>query len=180
MKRSPTLAVALATLILAAPLALHAQTQCTLQDAKVSLTFPIPLGTPLEEDQTGNSQAIIGVNFPPTCQALAKPLTVCLDVWDTTACPPEALPGECDQRRGIRGSAGVVPVNNWVKASGPTVCNQRFLAEYEINGMTQTITSAPMLVSTFDDNTKARWQNHLLVVMYDPFQFLRIPIIDND
>ena len=180
VKRSPTLAVALATLILAAPLALHAQTpppmQCTLQDARMTQFWPTP-GSPLQE----GGDVILSVHFPNNCLAHAKPLTVCLDVWDTTACPLGADPSQCDGR--IRGNAGILLSQNlgWVKAGGPRICNTRLLEGFEMNGVTQAITSAQLLINTFNDTTKANRQNHILAVMYDPFlQIVHIPIIDND
>ena len=138
--------------------------------------FPT-LGSPLQE----GSDVILSVSFPNTCQARAKPLTVCLDVWDTTACPLGADPSQCDGR--IRGNAGIMLSQNigWVKAGGPRICNTRLLEGFEMNGVPQVITSAQLLISTFNDNAKANRQNHVLAVMYDPFlQIVHIPIIDND
>ncbi len=156
---------------LALPSAVMAQTQCTLSDATLVQVFPMNK-RPLRE---GGSQAIIGVSFPTTCPARIKPLMVCLDLWDTTACPSDAPPGTCDGL--IRGSIGLLATGGWVRVGGPTICNTEFLTEPDGLPIRHQLN---FLFGIQNDNVKADRQNYLIVHMHNPFQVLRIPIVDDD
>ncbi len=158
---------------LAAPVAVQAQTQCTLKDATLAQVFPRNEG-PLYEEGIGLNQAVISVSFPTTCPVRTKPLTVCLDLWDTTACPPAEPEANCDGK--IRGSIGVTLTSGWMRTSGPTICNTQFLAD--LNGSIQH--QLNFLFETKDDSVKADRQNYLIVHMHNPYQVLRIPIVDDD
>ena len=170
VKRLTILLVAL--MALTAPAAVSAQTptECTLADATLAKLLPVG-DSPLVE---GGVQAIFGVSFPNTCPVRTKPLTVCLDLWNTTACPPTAPENECDGR--IRGSIGFFPTGGWERTSGPTVCNSNFLTD--LNGSIQY--QLNFLFSLLNDNIKADRQNYFIVHMHEPFQVLRIPIMDDD
>ncbi len=135
----------------------------------MSQTFPVA-GAPVNEA----GQVIIDVSFPSTCPARTRPLTVCIDLWDTTACPPGAPVNSCDGN--IRGSTGFMPSGGWVRDRGPTVCNRRFLED--IGGTIQH--QLNFTFSVQDDSVKADRQNYLIVHTHNPYQVLRIPIVDND
>ncbi len=169
----PFLRILLAAILLALalPTAVLAQTQCTLSDATLVQVFPMNKG-PLRE---GDSAAIIGVSFPTTCPARIKPLMVCLDLWDTTACPSDALPGTCDGL--IRGSIGLQAISGWVRVGGPTICNTEFLTDPDGRPIHRQLN---FLFGIQNDNVKADRQNYLIVHMHNPFQVLRIPIVDDD
>ena len=165
-KRLTTLIAALVAL--AAPMAVQSQTECTLKDVTLNQVFP-PTGSINE-----GRQAIIGASFPTTCPVSAKRLMVCLDLWDTTACPPGAPPSNCEGR--IRGSNGFLPTGGLMRTSGPTVCNREFLTDpggsiqHQLN----------FLFTAQDDSVKADRQNYFIVHTYNPYQVLRIPIVDDD
>ncbi len=67
-----------------------------------------------------------GLSGPAIARQLGRDrTTVCLDLWDTTACPPDAPETDCDGK--IRGSTGLLPTGGWERTGGPTVCNAQFL-----------------------------------------------------
>ncbi len=180
----------LAAFLLLAPLALAAAppalARCELSDLVLEKVFPV--GDLIEDDSAANN-AIISVKWPggdsgpDSCPARDRPLTACVNVWETTACPPEAPPGVCEGN--IRGVSSVNfrPNAGWGWAQGRMICNQNFGQAYDRDS-DGTDDSARNGLNLFllisRDNVKADRQNHLIVVMYDPVRYLRIPIRDDD
>ncbi len=150
--------------------------QCEISDGKLTKAFPP--GT-LIEGRAGSNQATIRFSLNADCPARNKPLTVCIDLWETTACPPDAQVNQCQGN--VRGSTGFMENQNWVRGANGRICNPLLGAETDIGGgILNILNSLQFLYFISDDNIKADRQNYLIVAVYDPFRYLKIPIQDDD
>ncbi len=155
--------------------------QCEPSDLVLEKIFPA--GDILIEGDPGSNNAIIRVGWAADCPAREKPLKVCVNVWETTACPPDAASTLCEGN--IRGVTNVHfrPNGGWAWGTGRMICNQSLGQAYDSNsdGTNDSVFNGQRLLLFIpNDNIRADRQNHLIVVMYDPTRYLRIPIQDDD
>ncbi len=169
----PSLSLARLTVLLLALAALPgaAHARCNISDGVLLKLFP---AGDLEEGNLRANEAIIQFQLPRDCP-VAEPQTVCLDVWNTTACPPGGL--QCDGA--IRGSTGIQLTGGWMR-SGTMICNSKFREAFDRGGVITAVNDAQFFVRIPDDDVRADRQNYLIVATYDPFRVLRIPIREDD
>ncbi len=147
--------------------------RCNISDGELLKVFPA--GDP-EEGNLRANQVIIRFELPSDCPA-AEPQTVCLDVWNTTACPPGGI--QCDGA--IVGSAAVLLSGGWERDGSRRICNRRFRGTYDRgDGVITTVNNSQFVVPIPDDDVRADRQNHLIVATYDPVRVLKIPIREDD
>ncbi len=155
--------------------------QCEPSDLVLEKVFPA--GDILIEGDPESNNAIIRVGWTADCPAREKPLKVCVNAWETTACPPLANSQLCQGN--IRGVTNIHfrPNSGWEWGSGRMICNQTLGQAYDSNldGTNDSVyNQQQFLLFIPNDNIRADRQNHLIVVMYDPTRYLRIPIQDDD
>ena len=155
--------------------------QCEPRDLVLEKVFPA--GDILIEGDPGSDNAIIRVGWTADCPAREKPLKVCVNVWETTACPQGVSATQCEGN--IRGASSVHfrPNGGWAWGTGRMICNQSLGQAYDSNfdGTNDSVYNQQnLLLSISSDTIKADRQNHLIVVMYGPTRYLRIPIQDDD
>ena len=145
--------------------------RCDISDGKLQKTSP---NGELIEGDLGNNNAIIEFSVPNDCPA-RKPQTICLDVWNTTACPPGGV--HCESS--VRGNIGINIRGEWAR-SGRMICNPNFGIEHDVGGTLMVTNRILFTVSIPDDSVRSDRQNYLIVVAYDPVRFLGIAIRDDD
>ncbi len=117
------------------------------------------------------------------CPAREQPMTVCLDLWETAACPPDAGESEC--RGSIRGNYNNLGAytGGWEASGSSTVCHRDFSKRYDSDsdGTNDSVYNAlQFLFQISNDDIKADRQNYLIVTMYNPVRYPRIPIQDDE
>jgi len=155
------MAAALAAMTLAAT---AVRAQCTVGD--ITMTKSAPAGNlNLSRTDIPRTSAIIHFVLPSDCPAADPPLKACVNVWDTGN--PSGKPFEISGlKRGFSTTGG------WEPGGFGTVCNANFL----LNNNGTATTRLPLLFDLYRDAPGPNPPHYLVLVMYNPMRYLKIPI----
>jgi len=153
----------LAAMLMAAT---QAHAQCTVGDITMAKTYP--LGN-LSRTDALRSEAIITFTLDGDCPITDPPLKACVNVWDT------GNPGEIPVDATDTTKTVIRPANGWKPGGFHMVCNSDFLTE-DAQTPPNPQVSLPLLISVRNSPHSDQRPNNLILVMYNPTRYLKIPI----
>ncbi len=68
----------------------------------------------------------------------------------------------------------------WEPATGRMICNKNFLLADARFDPSTVVTAVNLWILVPGDSVRSDRQDHVIITMYDPFRYLRIPIRDID
>jgi len=143
-----------------------------VSDATMTKATPV---TP-HVDEGGPVGVVVRVELHEDCEAVNPPLNICLDVWDTRTCHTN----DPNCQGSIKINRHATESGGWEPATGRMICNKNFLLADARFDPPTVVTAVNLWILVLGDSVRSDRQDHVIITMYDPFRYLRIPIRDID